>query len=253
MSQITLFENEDHKNILLEDYADGEMIPTNQHVIVHKGKGMLLDPGGHKIHSRVFADLSAIVAPPDLKYLFFSHQDPDIVAAANFWFMMTSAEGLMSQLWTRFVAHFGIDRVVFKRVRTIPDEGMVLDLEGVELLIIPGHFLHSAGNFQIYDPVSKILYSGDLGASIGTEYRIVEDFELHIPRIEWFHQRYMPSARAFQLWAAMVRELDIEIIAPQHGAIYRGKENVQGFIDWVENLPSGLDRMENLFRLPKAG
>ena len=253
MSQITLFENNDHKNVLLEDYADGEMIPTNQHVIVHNGKAMLLDPGGHKIHSKVFAELSTIVAPPDLKYLFFSHQDPDIVAAANFWFMMTSAEGLMSQLWTRFVAHFGIDRVVFKRVTTIPDEGMVLDLEGVDLLIIPGHFLHSAGNFQIYDPISRILYSGDLGASIGTEYRIVEDFEAHIPRIEWFHQRYMPSARAFQLWAAMVRELDIETIAPQHGAMYQGKENVNRFIDWVENLPSGLDRMENMFRLPKAG
>ena len=251
MSQIILFENSDHKNILLEDYTEGEMIPANQHLIVHNGKGMLLDPGGHKIHSKVFSELSTLIAPPNLKYLFFSHQDPDIVAAANFWFMMTSAEGLMSQLWTRFVAHFGIDRIVFSRIKTIPDAGMVLDLEGVDLLILPGHFLHSAGNFQVYDPVSKILYSGDLGASIGTEYRVVEDFEAHIPRIEWFHHRYMPTVKAFQLWAAMVRRLDIETIAPQHGAIYQGKENVNKFIDWVENQPSGLDRMEDLFRIPE--
>jgi len=32
--------------------------------------------------------------------------------------------------------------------------------------VIPAHFMHSEGNFQFYDPVSKILFSGDMGASI---------------------------------------------------------------------------------------
>ncbi len=250
MAQVVLFENQEHKNILLADHSEGEMVPANQHLIIHKGKGMLLDPGGHKIHSQVYSDLSTELPPSDLKYLFFSHQDPDIVAAANFWFMMTPADGLISELWLRFIAHFGVDRMVFHRIKTIPDRGQHLDLEGTRLSIIPAHFLHSAGNFQVYDPVSRILYSGDLGASIGVDYRIVEDFDAHIPAIEGFHQRYMPTAKVYRLWAKMVRKLDIETIAPQHGAIYQGRENVNRFIDWVENLPCGLDIMEDIYVAP---
>ncbi len=250
MAQVILFENKEHKNILLEDHSEGEMIPSNQHLIIHKEKGMLLDPGGHKIHSRVYTDLSALLSPSDLKYLFFSHQDPDIVAAANFWFMMTPADGLISELWLRFIAHFGVDRMVFHRIKTIPDRGQFVDLEGVQLSIVPAHFLHSAGNFQVYDPVSKILYSGDLGASIGVDYRIVENFESHIDTIKGFHQRYMPTVKVYQLWAKMARKLDIETIAPQHGAVYQGKENVNKFIDWVENQPCGLDIMKDTYNIP---
>ncbi|NMC01324.1 MAG: MBL fold metallo-hydrolase, partial [Chloroflexi bacterium] len=39
----TLFENAEHKNILLEDFTSGEMVQANQHIIVHNGRGMLLD------------------------------------------------------------------------------------------------------------------------------------------------------------------------------------------------------------------
>ena len=46
--------------------------------------------------------------------------------------------------------------------------------------MIPAHFLHSAGNFQVYDPVSKVLYTGDLGASIGMDYMDVTDFDAHL-------------------------------------------------------------------------
>ena len=49
----------------------------------------------------------------------------------------------------------------------------------------------------------------------------------------------------------MVRDLDIEIIAPQHGAIFRGKEMVNQFIDWVEGLEVGAEVMQEIYKLPK--
>ena len=39
----------------------------------------------------------------------------------------------------------------------------------------------------------------------------------------------------------MVRELDIEIIAPQHGAFFKGKALVERFLSWCEELSCGLD------------
>jgi flavorubredoxin len=245
-----LFENGEHRNILMEDFSSGQMVQANQHVILHRGRGILLDPGGHKVYSMLLAELGAVMATGNLDYLFFSHQDPDIVAAANGWMMMTNARALIPRVWVRFVAHFGVDDAFGDRIMPIPDKGMRLDLGGSELILLPAHFMHSPGNFQIYDPVSKILYSGDLGASLGQTYTMVQNFDDHIQYMKGFHQRYMPSGAVLKKWAAMVRTLDIQTIAPQHGAMMKGPEIVKQFISWIETLPCGIDLIGGAYQLP---
>ncbi len=111
-SSITLFDNGGHRNILLEDLDSGLAVQSNQHVIVHNGAGIVLDPGGHKVYNRVIAATLALLKGGALKYLFLSHQDPDIVAAANGWLMTTDADAYCSALWTRFIPHFGLDCLV---------------------------------------------------------------------------------------------------------------------------------------------
>ncbi|HJL15934.1 MAG TPA: MBL fold metallo-hydrolase [Sandaracinaceae bacterium LLY-WYZ-13_1] len=253
MGTLRLFEEGAHRNLLLEDFSSGLAVQANQHLIVHGDEAMILDPGGHKVYSKVLSATTGELGRARLTHLFLSHQDPDIVAAANGWLMTTDATAWCSELWVRFVPHFGLDRLVEDRLKPIPDQGMVMELGGAELLVLPAHFLHSCGNFQVYDPTSKILYSGDLGASVGPEYREVSDFDAHVPSMEGFHRRYMASNRAMRLWADMVRELDVQIIAPQHGAFFRGPEMVGRFIDWCAGLECGVDLMGEVFRVPGRG
>ena len=251
MPNTVLYDKGSHRNVLLEDFGLGGLsVQANQHVIVHGDAGMILDPGGHKVYSRVLSETLAILGKTSLRYIYLSHQDPDIVAAVNGWLLTTDAEAYISKLWLRFVPHFGLDHLVADRLKPIADEGMVLDLAGAQLLVIPAHFLHSPGNLQVYDPVAKILYSGDLGASLGMDYVYVSDFDAHLPYMEGFHQRYMASNKVLRAWANMVRKLDIEIIAPQHGAIFRGKPMVERFIDWCAELHCGVDLITGLFKLP---
>lgn len=245
-----LFDEGGHRNLWLEDFGHGLAVQANQHLIIHNGKAMILDPGGHKAYKETMSQVAGLIKMGDLKYLFLSHQDPDIVAAVNGWLMTTDAAALCSDLWVRFVPHFGLDHLVEERLQGIPDEGMILDLEGCSLMILPAHFLHSAGNFHVYDPISKILYSGDLGASLGMDYSFVTDFESHIPYMEGFHKRYMACNAAMKAWVNMVRGLDIEVIAPQHGAAFRGKEMVKAFLGWCETLECGIDVMGELYTLP---
>ena len=248
MASINLFDTGNHKNVLLEDFSGGLAVQANQHLIIHGANAMLLDPGGHKVYNRVLSETLSVLGPHSkLRYLFLSHQDPDIVAAVNGWLMTTDAEAYASKLWIRFIPHFGLDHLVEERLRPIPDQGMDLDLGGCPLKILPAHFLHSPGNFQVYDPVAKILYSGDLGASLGTEARIVENFDGHVQHMEGFHRRYMASNRAMRAWGAMVRRLDIETIAPQHGAMFQGREMCERFIAWCEALPCGVDLIDDLY------
>jgi len=57
------------------------------------------------------------------------------------------------------------------------------------LKAVLAHFMHSEGNFRFYDPVSKILFSGDMGASIVGHTEVdapVEDFKKHIQYVEVF-------------------------------------------------------------------
>lgn len=241
---ITLFDSGNHRNIWLEDLELGHAVQANQHMIVHGEDALLLDPGGPKTFRHAYPEALSLLRRSKLTRLFLSHQDPDIIAALNPWLASTNAVAYVSALWVRFLPHFGLDRVMTESCHAIPDEGGLLNVGGVDMVVIPAHYLHSAGNFQLYDPVSKILYSGDLGASLGMDYREVADFDEHLQYMEGFHRRYMTNAKAMSNWAALVRQLDIEMIAPQHGACFRGADMVKRFIDWCDGFACGTDLLQ---------
>lgn len=247
-----LFDDGVHTNLLLHDFGRGLAVQANQYLIVHEGQGMILDPGGPKVYPNLFAEMTQNISPKDLKYIFLSHQDPDIGTSLNAWLMDTPAQAVISRLWMRFLPHFGIDKLIEERLTGIPDEGMILDLGGAPLVILPAHFLHSAGNFQVYDPRTKVLFSGDLGASVDGESGTVEDFEQHTRSMLGFHRRYMASEKAMNAWVKMVRTLDIEVIAPQHGPLFQGRDLVQKFIGWCEGLRCGVDLVDR-YVVPSAG
>lgn len=126
MPNLELFNNGTHRNVLLEDFESGGLaVQSNQHVIVHGDSAMILDPGGHKIYSKVLAETFSVLGRAKLTDIFLSHQDPDIVAAVNGWLMTTDATAHVSALWIRFVPHFGLDRLVADRLKPIPDEGRI--------------------------------------------------------------------------------------------------------------------------------
>jgi flavorubredoxin len=249
MTPTLLYDDGTHRNLLLPELSGGHMVQANIHCAVHGTGGILLDPGGHKVFNQVKEQLEEFLGEARLEALFFSHQDPDIVAAINGWLMTTDAPAWISELWVRFVSHFGLDSLVAERIRPIPDEGTWLDVGGCRFGVLPAHFLHSPGNFHLYDPVARILYTGDLGASMGAPGAEVTDFAAHVPLMERFHTRYMASGKALGAWLEMARDLDVEIVAPQHGSFFRGRETVGRLFDWLQDLPCGVDTIRP-YRLP---
>lgn len=255
---ITLFDNGNHRCVCFDNLVTGGGVQSNQFVIVDNDQAMLLDPGGDLTYTSLTLEIAKHLALKDLNYIFASHQDPDIVASLDKWLLHTNARVVCSALWARFLPHLvasyltnshGIN--TYERIIQLPDEGGIITLGGSRLQMIPAHFLHSEGNFQIYDPVSKILFSGDLGASILDDANPVIDFEDHLPHMVGFHKRYMISNKINRFWANMVRNLDIEMIVPQHGRPFKGKENVKKFITWFENLECGVDlSTQQIYSLP---
>ena len=216
-----------------------KIIDTNQYMVIHRERVLLMDPGGIEIFAPMLGSILHHTKIENITDLFASHQDPDIISSLGLWDQTLPKARLHSPwLWEGFIRHFGMDNIEYV---SIPDQGSSLDLDGVELQFIPAHYLHSSGNFHVYDPVSKIMMCGDVGAALEPPEAdmYVENFDEHIPKMEMFHKRWMPSNRAKNDWIARVRDLDIEMLCPQHGRIFKG-ENINKFLDWFEQLEVGV-------------
>lgn len=246
MRNIPLYDDGQHKFVLLNESDAGEEdgVRSNQYLCVHGDSGVLMDPGGFGVMPRVLAELLRYMGPERLEGIILSHQDPDIVGGIATWLEITEAPVLVSRVWLRFLPHYGIPSMA--RFVGVPDEGMIYHSKaGFRLHLIPAHFLHSEGQINVYDPIAKVLFSGDIGASVvpdGKDEAFVDDFDAHLPYIEGFHRRYMSANRAARIWVDAVSRLEVDYLAPQHGPIYRGRA-VQDFLVWFRDLKCGVDLM----------
>lgn len=216
-----------------------KVIDTNQYMVLSEGKAILLDPGGIELFAPMLAAVLQHAPIDSITDIFASHQDPDIISSLGLWDKAIPNGRLHAPwLWEGFIRHFGMENISY---RALPDEGDLIEVGVAKLQAVPAHYLHSSGNFHIYDPESKVLMSGDIGAALEPidAPLYVDDFESHIPKMEKFHQRWMPSNRAKNDWIKRVRELDIEIMAPQHGRLFTG-DNIPKFLDWLEALEVGV-------------
>ncbi len=238
---VKIFEQGQHSWHVLARDPDkrNDVIDTNEYVISDGDSLLLTDPGGMEIFPAVFAALSEIVDPRRLRFIFASHQDPDIISSLALWMEVNpQLKCYLSWLWSQFVTHFGGDEETFV---ALPDAGMDLSLGALRLQAIPAHYLHSSGNLHLYDEQAQILFSGDVGAALlpAAAGVFVQDFDAHIKHAKHFHQRWMGSQTAKLVWCERAAALKIEMLCPQHGAIYRGAD-VERFINWFSELPVGV-------------
>lgn len=241
MQAIKLFEGNSHEWICFARDPDKpeKIIDTNQFMIKTHNDAILLDPGGIELFSSMLAAVVHFLPVDQITHIFASHQDPDVISSLGLWDKTLPHATLHAPwLWEGFLRHYGCESITYD---PIPDEGMTLKMDGLELQFIPAHYLHSSGNYSVYDPVSKILFTGDIGAGLNgpDDPVFFEDFNKHIPKIKTFHQRWMPSEQAKQKWIKRVRQLDIKMLCPQHGSIYKD-DDVDNFIDWFDALEVGI-------------
>jgi flavorubredoxin len=245
-----LFDDGIHKCIMFsfdDESHEDSFLSVNQYLIIQNDTGILIDPGSSSIFYEMSEAVEKHISLEKLKYIFFSHQDPDVAGSITEWSVSTPAKFILSKLWVRFMSHYGF--MDMGRILALEDKGAKVSFGEDALHFIPAHFLHSPGNFSLYDSRSKILFSGDIGAAIVPPqelYKEVEDFHAHRPFLEGFHTRYMANNKVARAWVEHINRYPIEIIAPQHGALFTGL-HVESFLKWFEELKCGSDLMGELY------
>jgi len=222
-----------------DDLSSKKIIDTNQYMVRHGDRALLIDPGGVELFAPMLSSILRDVPIAHVTDLFASHQDPDIISSLGLWDQVLGNAKLHGPwLWEGFIRHFGMENIEYVPVR---DDGGTIELGGLNLQIVPAHYLHSSGNIHIYDKEAKIFFSGDVGAALEDHNApmYVDDFESHIPKMEYFHQRWMPSNRAKSVWVERVSRLDIDMMVPQHGRIFKG-DDVKRFLNWFDKLAVGI-------------
>jgi len=180
----------------VDTHGEEEGIRSNQYLVVHGDNGVLLDPGGFGVMPSVLTELLRYIKTEQIKAIILSHQDPDIVGGLSTWLELTDALVYVSSIWLRFLPHYGIASMA--QFVGVPDAGKQCRFaEDFVLQLVPAHFLHSEGQINVYDPLAKVLFTGDIGAAmlpVDVEYEFVDDFAAHLP----YHRRISPPLYGFQ-------------------------------------------------------
>ncbi len=245
-----LYDDGIHKCVMFsfdDETHEDSFLSVNQYLLIQNEIGVLIDPGSEAIFDELYEAVSRHVEIDKIKFIFLSHQDPDVSASIAQWAVSTKAKFIMSSLWVRFMSHYGF--MEMNRIMSLNDHGAKLKFGKEYLQFVPAHFLHSPGNFTLYDSKSKIVFSSDIGAAIvpsPADYKHVQNFEEHKEYLHGFHKRYMGSNKLCRAWVSKIEQLDVNMIAPQHGLIFE-EEKVRQFLVWLKELQCGSDFMEELY------
>lgn len=194
----------------------------NAYLIVDE-KVALIDTVKAPFAQELLDRISEIIDPAKIDYLISNHVEMDhsgsipavMQAASNAVLVTSSPSGLKG-----LKAHYG-DHFNFQEVKA----GDVLSLGKRSLSFVGTPMLHWPDNMVTYCPEEKILFSNDAFGQHFTSSKHFDD-EVDLAQVMADAQGYyanilMPFGSQAKKALAIVEGLDIEIIAPSHGIIWR--------------------------------
>jgi serine/threonine protein kinase/glyoxylase-like metal-dependent hydrolase (beta-lactamase superfamily II) len=215
----------------------------------HKRAHLLINPCASADMASLRAQLSPLSGDLDkLSLVFISHPDPNVSAttAALSPSLNEHAPLLASEATADALSDLGIPRARFVSTDKYDDKGLLLPT-GHTLLPLPAPFCPTFGAVMLYDPDTRVLFSGDLFSSLKQPAHTAS---IWADASDWasvraFHQRAMPSAEALRRAIQTVRDLSPkpQVIAPLRGRLLRG-DVVLAFLDLLSHLDVGLAALD---------
>lgn len=209
---------------------------------------LMLDPGSSKDFAVVRAKTERVIGNINqLTAVFVNHQDPDVCSAIG---LLVGRHAprchvLCSEDTWRLISHHSVPRSSYVSIERYPSGFRMPNNE--RILPVPSPFCHFVGAIMLYDPQTRVLFSGDLfGGLTDKNARGLYADESDWSGIRAFHQIYMPTNKAIRHAIKQIRALDPSplIIAPQHGRVISGPY-VSYYLDRLESLEVGLDILDD--------
>lgn len=211
----------------------------NAYLIVDE-KIALIDTVKAPFAQELLERISEIIDPADIDYLISNHVEmdhsgsiPAVMEKAKKAVLITSAPNGLKGL----KAHYG-DHYSFKEVKA----GDTLSLGKRTLSFVGTPMLHWPDNMVTYCPEEKILFSNDAFGQHFTSSKHFDD-EVNLSQVMedtkgYYANILMPFGTQAKKALEIVESLDIEMIAPSHGVIWRShvKEVLEAYRGFAEGI-----------------
>jgi len=201
-------------------------------------ESILIDPGSMLEFEAVMEKVSQITDVKNIKYIILHHQDPDLCASVPEIEKRIGRDDLQIVTHSRMtvlIKHYKVTSSYYE----IDKQEFKLTLKsGLELQFITTPYCHSPGAFVTYEPKSKVLFSSDIFGGLEESWEFYAK-DNYFEQAKAFHSAYMPSKDIFNYALRKIEQLDINLIAPQHGSIIERKY-VYNLIEDMKNLECGL-------------
>ncbi|PRX29488.1 flavorubredoxin [Orenia metallireducens] len=209
----------------------------NAYLIIDE-KVTLIDTVKHYLYDEMIARISDIIDPAEIDYIISNHVEmdhsgglPKLMEVATNAKLITSPKGKAG-----LMAHYKKDWD-FQIAK--PGEALNIGERTLNFVLTP--MVHWPDNMVTYLPEDKILFSNDaLGQHYASSERFDDETDFDIVMEEakkYYANIVMPYGRQVQGVLKVVEGLDIEIIAPSHGVIWRKfiPEIIEKYKKWSAN------------------
>jgi flavorubredoxin len=199
----------------------------NAYIVKGKEKTALVDTVNPGFEKELVEKIGQITNPTDLDYIVMNHAEPDHANAIPY-MLQASKEAVLitTEKGAKMAKIF--HRVQDERIKTVKD-GDAIELGGKTLKFIEAPMLHWPETMFTYLVEDKVLFSCDFfGAH--TAFGIYdEDVEEIIPVAKrYFGEIMMPFRSMGKKALDKIKNLEIRLIAPSHGPIYKNPERILG-------------------------
>lgn len=212
-----------------------DKLQCNPYLLIQNKSPILFDPGSVLDFEVVLGKVRSLIPVERLDAIVCSHQDPDLCGSLPL-FEEAGFAGVYCchQRTSNIIRYYGVARPFY--FVEVHDYAFPMG-DGSQIQFLPAPYLHFPGAIMSYLPKQKVLVSGDLFGSIGTQTELFagEDYE---ESMKTFHESYMPSNTILRPVMEQLSTYDISMICPQHGSII--KENPHHYIDVLKELQCGI-------------
>ncbi|OSM01510.1 MBL fold metallo-hydrolase [Magnetofaba australis] len=228
-------------------HDEAASVHCNSYLILDGEEAVLIDPGSIPHFPVVARKIIEVIDPHRISTIVVTHQDPDVCGNLPVMEDVIERSDLIiaahpTTAW--LIKYYGVKSQIVSAedigYRIITERGRILEF-------IPTPYLHSPGAAVLYDHKSHTLFSSDLFGGVdgagGAAWSLFAPAHYHDLMAPW-HQTTMPNNATLKRGMQILGQYHAQRICPQHGSVIDGVDNVQAAIDFLTDLPCGLDILE---------
>jgi len=213
----------------------------NSYIVKGAEKTALIDTNHREFEDEFSGKIEQVLGSHDIDYIVMNHAEPDHAGLIPYILDKSDAVVLATQKGVRLAQMYY--KVPDDRIRAVEDNETV-DLGGKTLQFLSAPHLHWPETMFTYIPEQKILFPCDFFSAHNTTGFFDDEAEdVLLWAKKYYAEIMMPLSKMARKGMDRIKDIDIDIIAPSHGPVYRHPQTI---IDAYKEWTSGKTKAKAL-------